>query len=130
MFSEFKQYLSTKGITPKNEEEEQLTFVMDDGLHYLFVCEKSDPNYFRIILPNIFKVESGKEQSYSNWVNMLNKRYKVAKATITDDNFIWISAEQFVYSREGVDSVFTRCFAAISGATKYFKEQQNEANHD
>ncbi len=51
MLTQFKQYLSAKGITPETEIEEQITFLLD-GLYYLFVYENSDQNYFRIILPN------------------------------------------------------------------------------
>lgn len=128
MITQFKQYLSTKGITPTTEVEEQITFLFD-GLYYLFVYENSDKNYFRIILPNFFKIadERGK---YDLLINDINQRFKVAKVTISDEGMIWVSTEQFVYSREGIDYIFDRCFAALRGAVEYFKEQYNKLNHD
>lgn len=128
MLAQFKQYLVSKGVTPKTEIEEQITFLLD-GLYYLFVYEKSDQNYFRIILPNIFKVENDNSK-YDSLVNNLNQRYKVAKATISKEGMVWVSTEQFVYSREGIDYIFDRCFAALRGVVEYIKEQQSKLSHD
>ena len=58
MLVQFKHYLETKGIKPTTEVEGQITF-LSNSLYYLFVYDSTDPNYFRIILPNVFKVESG-----------------------------------------------------------------------
>ena len=128
MLEQFKQYLDTKGITPTKEVEEQITFLLE-GLYYLFVYESSDQNYFRIILPNIFKVEDDIIK-YDSLVNNINQRYKVAKVTLTQEGMVWISAEQFVYSREGIDYLFERCLAALRGAVEYIKEQQSRLSHD
>ena len=128
MLAQFKQYLDTKGITPTKEVEEQITFLLD-GLYYLFVYESSDQNYFRIILPNIFKVENDIVK-YDSLVNSINQRYKVAKATLTKDGMVWISAEQYVYSREGIDYLFERCLAALKGAVELIKLQQSELRHE
>ena len=128
MLAQFKQYLGTKGLTPTTEEEEQITFLLD-GLYYLFVYEISDPYYFRIILPNIFKIENEKSK-YDSLVNDLNQRYKVAKATISNDGMVWVATEQFVYSHEGIDLLFERCLAALKGVIEYFREQQNKLSHD
>lgn len=128
MLAQFKQYLDSKGITPTKEVEEQITFLLD-GLYYLFVYESSDQNYFRIILPNVFKVEDSTVKCDS-LVNSINQRYKVAKATISKEGMIWVSTEQFVYSREGIDYIFDRCFAALRGVVEYIKERQSKLSHD
>lgn len=128
MLTQFKQYLDSKGITPTKEVEEQITFLLD-GLYYLFVYESSDQNYFRIILPNIFKVENDTVK-YDSLVNNINQRYKVAKATLTNDGMVWISAEQYVYSREGIEYLFERCIAALRGVVEFIKEQQSKLSHD
>lgn len=128
MLSQFKKYLETKGVTPTAEVEEQLIFNLD-GLSYIFVYETSDTNYFRIILPNIFKIEDEKSR-YDALVNDVNQIYKVAKATISNESMIWISVEQFVYSHEGMDLLFERCFASLKGVIEYFREQQSKLSHD
>lgn len=128
MIAQFKQFLGTKGITPTSEIEEKIEFNLD-GLYYLFVYEKSDPYYFRIILPNIFKIER-ENHEYDSLVNNLNQRYKVAKVTINNDNMVWVATEQFVYSRENIESLFERCFAVLKAVIEYFREQQSRLSHD
>lgn len=128
MLSQFKQYLRTKDITPTTEIEEQITFQLD-GLYYLFVYEKSDPNYFRLILPNIFKIEDNKDR-YSQLVNDLNLRFKVAKTYINQDGMIWITADQFIYSNDSIDLMFERCLALLKIVIDYFREQQSKLSHD
>lgn len=128
MLLQFKQYLGTKGIIPITEAEGQITFLLD-GLYYLFIYEKTDPNYFRIILPNIFKIE-GEKSKYASLVNDLNQRYKVAKTYITDNDMIWIAADQFIYSREGIDLMFERCITLLKIVIDYFRNQQSQLSHD
>ena len=100
-----------------------------DDLYYLFVYDKSDPNYFRLILPNIFKIETNRPV-YENLVNNLNQRFKVAKSYITEDGTIWTSAEQFVYSNEGADFLFERCIVLLKLVTEHLRELIKDLNHD
>ena len=128
MLVQFKQYLETKGIKPTTEIEGQITFQFD-GLYYLFVYEKSDPNYFRLILPNVFKVEDNRDK-YDVLVNEINQRFKVAKTYITSEDMIWIAVDQFIYSREGIDLMFEQCIALLKIVIDYFRVEQNNISHD
>lgn len=128
MLVQFKQYLETKGIKPTTEVEGQITF-LSNGLYYLFVYDSTDPNYFRIILPNVFKVEDNRDK-YDILVNELNQRFKVAKTYITSEGMIWIAADQFIYSREGIDLMFERCIALLKIVIDYFRVEQNNISHD
>lgn len=128
MLVQFKQYLETKGIKPTTEVEGQITF-LSNSLYYLFVYDGTDPNYFRIILPNVFKVEDNRDK-YDILVNELNQRFKVAKTYITSEGMIWIAADQFIYSREGIDLMFERCIALLKIVIDYFRVEQNNISHD
>lgn len=128
MLVQFKQYLETKGIKPTTEVEGQITF-LSNGLYYLFIYDSTDPNYFRIILPNVFKVEDNLDK-YNVLVNELNQKFKVAKTYITSDGMIWIAAEQFIYSREGIDLMYERCIALLKIVIDYFRVEQNNISHD
>ena len=128
MLVQFKQYLETKGIKPTTEVEGQIT-VLSNGLYYLFVYDSTDPNYFRIILPNVFKVEDHRDK-YDVLVNELNQRFKVAKTYIASEGMIWIAADQFIYSREGIDLMFERCIALLKIVIDYFRVEQNNISHD
>lgn len=129
MVTQFKQYLAKKGITPSVTDIEEQIMFSHDNLHYLFVFDKSDPNYFRLILPNIFKIEDNKP-TYEKLVNNLNQRIKVAKAFITEDGMIWTSAEQFVYSNEGTDFLFERCVVLLKLVTEQLRDSIKDLSHD
>lgn len=129
MLTQFKQYLANKGITPSNTDiEEQLMFLYDE-LYYLFVYDKSDPNYFRLILPNIFKIET-ETPAFEKLVNELNQKFKVAKTFITEDRMIWTSAEQFVYSNDGADFLFERCVVLLQLVTEQLRKSIKDLSHD
>ena len=126
MLSRFKKYLEIKGITPTTEVEEQITFLFD-GLYYIFIYEKADANYFRLILPSILKIDRGKE-AFFELVNDLNQRFKVAKLTLTTDGMVWASVEQFVYSHDGIELLFERCFAVLRGIVLYLQQEKSQNN--
>lgn len=128
MLNQFKQYLANKGITPSTTDIEEQIMFLHDNLYYLFIFDKSDPNYFRLILPNIFKIEDNKS-TYENLVNDLNQKIKVAKTFITEENMIWTSAEQFVYSNEGVDFLFERCVVLLKLVTEHLRESIKSLSH-
>lgn len=128
MQTSFKQYLGTKGITPTNEIEGQITF-LSDGLFYIFAYDNSDPYYFRIILPNVFQIVDNKSE-YDSLVNELNQRFKVAKTYIVSNNTIWIAAEQFICTHEGLELLFERCIALLKFVIDYFRERQSQLIHD
>ena len=76
-----------------------------------------------------FKIE-GEKSKYASLVNDLNQRYKVAKTYITDNDMIWIAADQFIYSREGIDLMFERCITLLKIVIDYFRNQQSQLSHD
>lgn len=124
MLAQFKQYLEAKGIKPTTEVDGQITFLYN-GLYYLFAYDCSDPNYFRLILPNVFKVEDNRAK-YDALVNDINQRFKVAKTYITSEDMIWITADQFIYSREGIDLMYERCIALLKIVIDHFRIEQNK----
>lgn len=126
MLSQFKKYLGTKGINPTTEVEEQITFLYD-GLYYIFIYEKTDTKYFRLILPSILKIDT-ENASFFKLVNSLNQRFKVAKLTFTTDGMVWASVEQFVYSQEGIELLFERCFAVLRGIVIYLQQEKSRKN--
>lgn len=124
MLALFKQYLQTKNITP-TDDNETITFVYKD-LYYLFVSDKSDPNYFRLIIPNIYKAEDEDAiAKFKNLVNSINLKFKVAKSFITDNGMVWTSVEQFVYSTDNIERLFERSLVLLDLIVGQFREEQN-----
>ena len=121
MLEAFKKYLDSKGIKIQNEFDTTINFERN-GLQYIFFSEKSDPYYFRVILPNILKVTPETETDILNLVNTVNLKYKVAKSVIIDNKDVWISVELFVYSMNNIDELFNRVFILHEAVLNEYKE--------
>lgn len=125
MITLFKQYLQTKNITP-TEDNETITFEYN-GLYYLFVHENSDPNYFRLIVPNLYKATDEVDLTkYKELVNTINLKFKVAKSFVTTDDTVWISVEQFVYSVDNISFLFERSLVLLDLIVIQFREELNK----
>lgn len=124
MLATFKKYIDSKGIKIQSEDETTIFFERN-GLQYTFACEKSDPYYFRIILPNILKVNAENKQEILQLVNSINLKFKVAKSFIVEDKNVWISVESFVYSMSNMDELFDRIFTLYEVVLNEYKEYLN-----
>lgn len=128
MQSKFIQYLSSQNLAFQNKVEEQITF-QSEGLNYLFVYDNSDPNYFRMLLPNIFEIAGDSAEDkckYGSIINEFNSTYKVVKAFISTDNQIWLSVEQFVFSAEKIELLFERCVMLLKVTIELFQKKVYE----
>ncbi len=124
MLTLFKQYLQTKNIIP-TEDNETITFVYKD-LYYLFVSEKTDPNYFRLIIPNIYKAGNDADiTKFENLVNRINLKFKVAKSFVRDNGMVWTSVEQFVYSTDNIERLFERSLILLDLIVGQFRDELN-----
>ena len=111
MFNEFYKYLSSStDFSIKSKDESSISF-MYKGLNYLFVYDQGDPFYIRLMLPNIISVTDFKGDIHE-MINDYNSKYKAIKLTIVN-NTIWLSIEQFVYSKERIADFFTRIIAIL-----------------
>lgn len=124
MLTIFKKYIDSKGFRIQSEDETTISFERN-GLQYTFVYEKSDPYYFRVILPNILKVNTENEQEILQLVNTINLKFKVAKSVIVEEKNVWISIESFVYSTNNMDDFFDRIFILYEVVINEYKEYLN-----
>lgn len=124
MLTVFKKYIETKGIKIQSEDETTISFERN-ALQYTFVYEKSDPYYFRVILPNILKVDTENKQEILQLINTINLKFKVAKSVIVNDENVWISIESFVYSMNNMDEFFDRIFILYEAVLNEYKEYLN-----
>lgn len=123
MLSAFKKYLNIKGIDIQKEDDITISFTFN-GLFYIFVHDKNDPYYFRLILPNVLHIqEKGNRSSILDRINDGNTKFKVAKSLIINDN-VWISIEQFVYSMERINDLFERSLILLQTYINDFREEQ------
>lgn len=60
----------------------------NNELFYIFVHDKNDPYYFRLILPNVLPIQENRYDVLDR-INDGNTKFKVAKSVIINDN-VWI----------------------------------------
>lgn len=106
MITDFTHFLISMGIVPKDTTDETISFEYN-GLSYLFVSDKSDPYYIHLILPNIENINNADEIDVYKNINYYNNKFKVVKMSVVE-NSIWLSIEQFLYSRENSNNLFFR----------------------
>lgn len=106
MMTDFTHFLLSMGIVPKDTTDETISFEYN-GWSYLFVSDKSDPYYIRLILPNIENINNANEIDVYKIINQYNNRFKAVKMRVVE-NSIWLSIEQFLYSRENSNNLFLR----------------------
>lgn len=98
-----------------------IQFSYDDRSYFLEVNE-NDTEFYRLVLPNIWPIESELERlKVFKAVNEVNKTKKVAKAYITNDN-VWITIELFIDKPDNFIGSFERQFKVINEAVKTFVE--------
>lgn len=122
MLSAFKKYLNIKGINIQNDDDITISF-MYNNLFYIFVYDKDDPYYFRLMLPNVLHIQEDK-LSILDRINKENTKFKVAKSLIINGN-VWISIEQFVYSMEKINDLFDRSLTILQAYINDFREEQH-----
>ena len=99
MFNEFYNYiLSVPDASEIKRHNDNTLFFKYKELFFVFTTEISDPYFIRLMLPNIANIND--VENANTLINDYNNKYKVIKVSIIDDNSIWLSAEQFLYSKE------------------------------
>lgn len=125
MITDFTHFLSSMGIVPKDTGEETISFEYN-GLSYLFVSDKSAPYYIRLILPNIENINNANEIDVYKNINQYNNKFKAVKMSVVE-NSIWLSVEQFLYSRENANSLFFRLMKILETVITEYRRCQNPA---
>ena len=120
----YQDYLKGRGIESRIDSDGDIQFDYEDSLYFIEVNE-DDPEFFRVVMPNIWPIESEKERiQVIKACDIVNRNMKCTKAnTVSDD--VWVSVELFVGRPDSFKEVFDRCIAAIdSGIATFVEEMQ------
>lgn len=122
MCNELRKFL---GILPNasiiKDRDGIISFSYNE-LKFLFVSDNEDVNYIRLILPSVADVKAIKnDKNYYDIINNYNNNYKAVKISVID-NFIWMSIEQFVFSKDGMNDLFSRMITILSAVIKEFRD--------
>jgi hypothetical protein len=97
-------------------------FEYQDHSYFLEVNE-NDTEFYRLVLPNIWPIESELERlKVFKAIDEVNKTKKVVKAYTTNDN-VWITVEMFMDKPDNFIGSFERQFEVINGAVELFVEK-------
>ena len=115
------QTISTSGI----KTNDVILFVKD-GLRFLFSYNESqDPYFFQISLPYIDDYDNENNPEWQiNCIRRLSLEYKTGKALVHNDNHIWLTFEQYVYSDVNISKLFEQGIGCLESMIKDYREEQ------
>lgn len=122
----YTDYLTEEGYKPSIDEDGDVVFKREGRSYFISVSE-NDPEYFRVVLPNFWSIESEEERAKvlaaASWSNY---RSKVSKVYTVKDN-TWASVELFVKDPKDFKKLFARSMSALSnGAETFTKKMRDE----
>jgi hypothetical protein len=118
-------YLIKEGYKPTVDEYGNVDFKYE-GKHYVIIVSENDPEFFRIVLPNIWLIESEKErQKALIAADYATGKIKVVKVLVVRDH-VWVSFEVFVSKPEQFQGIFKRSMSALQAATMVFREKMSQ----
>ena len=108
----YVDFLTEEGYKPTVDSDGDVRF-KKEGMTYFISVHSNDPQYFRIVLPSVWKIEDETERLQAlTACEFANSRIKVAKMFSVKDH-VWVAAELFVNKPEDFKPLFNRCISAI-----------------
>jgi len=121
----YVQFLTSEGYVPEIDKDGDVRFKVEGLIYFIHVFE-DDPEHFRLVLANIWKIESEYEkQQAMAAANFANTRSKAAKVTVVNDD-VWVSIEQFVAKPEDFKGIFRRILSALQNGMRTFANKMKE----
>ncbi|AEJ61961.1 hypothetical protein Spith_1701 [Spirochaeta thermophila DSM 6578] len=121
----YLDYLNDLATQPHIDEDGDVEFRYDGGIYYIIVDE-DDPEYFSIIYPNFWEIESEEEHAQAlvatDYATAISK---VAKIYIVDAN-VWASVEMVLPQPEDFTEVFDRAMRLLQNGTYNFVLKMKE----
>lgn len=109
----YQKYLTKRDIESTVDEDGDVQFKMD-GLTYFIEVNEDDPMYFRLVLANIWPIESEEERAQVYQAcNDATANVKVCKVYAVPNDNVWISFENFIEKAKDFDYVFDRALGTI-----------------
>ncbi|HCH62690.1 MAG TPA: hypothetical protein DFR83_07800, partial [Deltaproteobacteria bacterium] len=115
----YSAFLTRQGFAITRTEYGDIT-IEREGRSYLLVIDEEDPELFRLVFPNFWKIESDTERARAlHAAHAATAETKVAKVLVVGDN-VWAGVEQFIPDLSIAEAVFERAMVSImSGAERF-----------
>ena len=120
-------YLSAEGFRPEIDSDDDIVF-KSEGLTYCILMDDGDDEFFRVLLPNFWKLDSDQEiLPAAEAVNYANSVTKLAKLTIRKDrNTIDASVELLLKNPADIRHIFLRSLGALQLASRKFAKKMHD----
>lgn len=125
----YVSYLQAEGYQPKVDADGDVQFKRQ-GLTYFISVSENDLEFFGMMLPNVWEIESDEERLYVLFAcNEATANTKVAKAQMVGDN-VWISAEIFLQRPDDFSKMLDRIFMSMDTALDTFVETMQKLSEN
>ncbi len=115
-------FLHNEGYVPNIDKDGDIVFKYEGGT-YLIVLDDDDQEFFRLIFPSFWTLESPAERARAEHAALkVTAQTKVAKVYLTHDN-TWAAVELFYTSIEHVIPIFYRSMRALRSIVKSFADE-------
>ena len=117
----FTSFLYEQELFSKIDDDGDVQFKYDGKTFFLDVNE-NDPEFFRMVLANIWSIDSEEERTRAyKVVNGINAEKKVGKIYLTNDN-VWVAIETFLDEPEDYKAYFDRSLKIMLECVNEFVE--------
>jgi len=124
----YMDYLIAEGYRPYIDQDGDVVFKSEGRTYYIEVDEK-DEEYFRLVFPNFWSIESDEELARVLYAaNHATMATKVAKVYVRSDGKDTIAAiEMFVSPPENFKLTFSRAMSALRTGVNDFVNTMRES---
>ncbi|MEO0086301.1 MAG: hypothetical protein ABIK37_06700 [candidate division WOR-3 bacterium] len=121
----YKTYLEEQGYKPEIDKDGDVMFRREGRVYFIFVSEKDD-EYFQLVFPNFWKIESEEERRRVEQAAIAaTAGTKVAKVYPVRDN-VWATIEMFCKPPDTFKPVFERAMSALNAGVATFVEEMRK----
>lgn len=118
----YLDHLKDEGIEGWVDSDGDVQFKYGDRTYFIEVNE-NDPEFFRVVLFNIWPIESEAERvQVQNACDAVNRSLKCTKAYTTSNDNVWLAVELFVGRPDYFMPVFRRSLDVINQGVDRFVE--------
>ena len=96
-----KEYLQKEGIEYTDLFDDGNMFFKYQGAGFYFDIDKEDPNFFRLVMPSIYKIDNDRIKVLETMLLLTGKK-KALKAELGGDH-VWLSIEMFIDPNSNLD---------------------------
>ena len=117
LYNLLKEYLAKRGVAYR-EMEYGIAF-KHDKLDYVFIADKQDEQYFRLLMPCIYELGTDEGMAIYKAINDINSRMKVVKAFV-EDGAVNIAFEILADNTPVIADFMSRALTLLSHARSAF----------